>query len=127
MPTSGALPEQHRERTGSNALEDVQPVHAIEQVDQAPVVDRYVVALDARYAAGGRRLVPGDFPRRVGIGEIDDAQSVRKPGDGDFGAGDFFARLVAAGERGARRAVLGFDLKAAERHWMFFVSDVDHP
>ena len=53
--------------------------------------------------------------RRVRIGDVDDLQAVRKPGDRNFGAADVLAELMQAGVVVLRRAVFLGDLEARER------------
>jgi hypothetical protein len=71
----------------------VQTARAVDEVDQAAVVVADVVALHsfgALWHVGHERR---DLAGRVRIGDVDDAQPVREPGDRNFGTADFLARL----------------------------------
>src|SRR5215468_8621246 len=111
----------------SNPLQNVQTARAVDEVDQAAVVVADVIALDARRPCGHRRHERCGLARGVRIGDVDDSQAMRKPGDGDFRAAHLFAKLVQAGVVLFRRAVLLSDLEARERNRTRFVGDVDDP
>jgi hypothetical protein len=51
----------------------------------------------------------------MGVLDVDDAQPPSEPRHRDFRAGHVLCWLVAAGERGLRRAVDDVDLEAPER------------
>src|SRR5258705_13242873 len=83
--------------SSTDALEYVQAAHAVEEIDQSAIVHGDVVALHAVGPRRHVRHVMRHLPQRVRARDVDDAQSVREPGDRDLGAGHFLARLVAAG------------------------------
>src|SRR5215471_13482919 len=111
----------------SNPLQNVQTARAVDEVDQAAVVVADVIALDARRPCGHRRHERCGLARGVRIGDVDDSQAMRKPGNGNFRAAHLFAKLVQTGVVLLQRAILLFDLEARERNRTCFVGDVDDP
>src|SRR3989442_1303485 len=120
------LPDASTPAPPSHALEDVQPAPAVDEIEEPAVVHAHVVAGNARRALGHRRQKVPDLARRVRVGDVHDAQAAREPGHGNLGAGDRFARLMAARELGLRRAV-GVYLEAREGHGLALVGDVHEP
>src|SRR5215468_3667203 len=124
---SRSAASSHDRAPPSNPLQNVQTARAVDEVDQAAVVVADVVALDARRPCGHRRHERCGLARGVRIGDVDNSQAMRKPGDGNFRAAHLFAKLVQTGVVLFRRPVLLFDLEARERNRTRFVGDVDDP
>src|SRR6202045_2127663 len=61
------------------------------------------------------------------VGDIDDAKTMRKPGDRNLGAGDFLAKLMHAGVIELRRTVLLRHLETGKWDRLTFVWDIDDP
>src|SRR5712691_9582794 len=78
-----------------HALEDRQASVAIDQVDQASMVNVDVVAADALGPRRHVRQPPGGLLHRQGIGDIDHPEPVGEPGGGNLVAGDGFDGLMA--------------------------------
>src|SRR5262249_35727095 len=70
----------------SRPLENVQAARAVDQIDQPAVVEAHVVALHALGAGRNVRHERGDLARGMWVGDIDDAQAMREPGDRNLGA-----------------------------------------
>ena len=78
--------------------------------------------------AGGRLgQEVGDLARRVGIGDVHDAEPVGEPGHWDLRARHPLAGLVAAGELGLRVAVHPRNLEGGDGYRMALVGDVHQP
>src|SRR5882724_5836867 len=108
------------------AFDDVQAAVAVDEIHEAARVVADVVAADA--AATGRvGNERRDLARRVRVGDVDDAQAVREPRDGNLRAAYLLARLVSARELRLRRAVDAVDLEAGERCRARLVRDVHEP
>src|SRR6266436_3523880 len=78
-----------------HALEDRQASVAIDQVDQASMVNVDVVAADALGPCRHVRHPPGGLLHLQGIGDIDHPEPVGEPGGGDLVADDGFDGLMA--------------------------------
>src|SRR6202043_2356108 len=76
------------------SLENVQAARAVDQVDQAAVVEVYVISLHRPCARRNVRHERGDLARRMRVGDIDDAKAMREPGNWDLGAADLLAELM---------------------------------
>ncbi len=61
------------------------------------------------------------------IGDVDDLQTAREPGDGNLGAANLLTELMEPGVVSFRRAVFLLDLEAGERYRPRLVGDVDQP
>src|SRR5262249_45129569 len=94
---------------------------------QTPVVEAHIVALDALGAGRDVRHERGDFLRRMRICDVNDAQSVRKPRNWNFGAADLLAELMQPSVVLLWRAVFLGHLKTGEGDWPCFIGDVDQP
>src|SRR5215469_10051736 len=81
---------QHR------GLDDVDAALAIDQVAEPALVDGDVVGGGELEALRGIRLVEGDFARLEGIGDVEDAQALREPGEGNDAAFEALGWLVTA-------------------------------
>src|ERR1051325_9914924 len=90
----------------SRPLDDRHSAQPVDQVDQSAIVDRDVVARHA--LAAGRHVghEVRDLARRVRVLHVDDAQTLREPGERDLGAGHLLARLVAGGPHLVRALAL---------------------
>src|SRR5919108_4538550 len=111
------------------SLDDVDAALPVDQIAEAAIVDRHVVRRREFEALRRIRFVEADLARRVGIGDIEQTQSLGEPGKRDDGALEPFRRLVAAHHRGLRRAVLvqPLDLPGRDRHRALLVGDVVDP
>src|ERR1700687_1761876 len=66
-------------------LHDREPAQTVDQIDQPARIDGHVVALHAVAACGDIGHEMRDLARRMGIGDVDDAQAVGEPGEWDLG------------------------------------------
>ncbi len=87
---------------------------AVDEVDQALIVKTDIIALDA--VGAGRHIghERGDFARRVRICDVDDPESMGKPGDWDFRTADIFAELMQSRIVLAKRPILFGYLETGE-------------
>src|SRR5262245_47852488 len=134
MPTryssfSGNLESKSRKvlLTGSGALEDVQAAASVDQIEQSTPIAANVVAAHALFTLRSGRQEGRHLARSVRIGDVDEPKAVGEPRHGDLGAGDFLARLMAAGERRLRGAVHARYLEAREGYRTRLVGDVHQP
>src|SRR5262249_61348365 len=86
-------------------LDDVDAAHAVDEIDQSAVVDGDVVRGQARPGLGWVGQVMPDLARSEGIGDVDEAQTLREPGERDHGAAEALRRLMTAAHRRLRAAV----------------------
>ena len=75
------------------------------------LIHRLVITLHPRTPRRHVGHEVGDFFRCMRFGDVDDAQAVGEPRYGNFGAGDDFTRLMAAGHRRLRRVGHIFQLE----------------
>src|SRR5713226_9585127 len=71
-----------RDRCCLNPLQYVQTAAPIDHVQEAPAVHLHVVARDAGMAGGRLGQEVGDLARRVGIGDVHDAEPVANQATG---------------------------------------------
>src|SRR5216683_100111 len=110
-----------------HALEDRQASVAIDQVDQASMVNVDVVAADALGPCRHVRHPPGGLLHRQGIGDIDHPEPVGEPGGGNLVADDGFDGLMAGRHQWRLDPDQVRQLKAADRYRTGLVGDVHHP
>ena len=72
-----ALPSQHAR------LDDVDAVDPVDEIDEAAIVHGHVVGRCHIRARRRVRQVMADLARREGIGDVDEPQPLREPGEGD--------------------------------------------
>src|SRR5215475_9339490 len=96
---------------GSGALHDGEAAPAIDQVNQAARIDGDIVARDPIRSRRGIGNERGHLAHGARIADVDDAQTVRKPGARDLSAGDLFYRLVTGGHGWLRLALDAIDLE----------------
>src|SRR5438046_949099 len=95
-----------RSREGSAVeFQHVEPDPAIDDVEQAPFIERHVVALRCGAAAGRLRNEMADLARAERVGDIYDAQAAREPDRIHDRARDALAKLVCAEARRAGAAI----------------------
>src|SRR5262249_43079523 len=101
--------------------------HAIDEENEPALVHEHVVA--RRPLCAGCRIghEMRDLARRLWAADIDDAQTVRKPGSWNLGAGDLLDRLMAGSGLRLRRAVERLDLESRNRHRPRLHGDIDDP
>ena len=67
-------------------FDDVDAVHAIDEIDEPAIVDRHVVGRRPLRAGGRIGQEMTDLLRRERIGEVDQPQPLREPGERNDGA-----------------------------------------
>jgi len=106
------------------ALEDIQAIVAINDVEQTITVVEDIVTLSRTITLGRIRNKISHFLRAIRICNIHEAQTAAKPGNPKDGIVDLLLRLMAAEspraifDRGLGHDVIGY------RYWVPLVSDV---
>src|SRR5260370_6549333 len=113
--------------SGLRAFENVESACAIDQIDQSPIIEANVIALHALCPRRNVRHEGGDLTRRVRVGDIDDAKTVREPSYRNLGAADLLTELMEPGVIRFLRPVLLGDLETGEGDRARFVGDVHDP
>src|SRR5207249_885875 len=96
------------------SFENVQAACAVDQINQAAVVEAHVIALHPLGVGSNVRHEGGYFTRRVRVRDIDNAQAMREPSHRDFRAANFLAELMHAGIVVRRCSVLFRTLETRE-------------
>src|SRR5215471_7576238 len=110
-----------------SSFENVQPACAVDQVNQAAVVEAHVIALHSRCAGRNVRHEGSYFTRRVRVRDIDDAKAMREPSHRNFRAANLLAELMHTGIVALRRSVLFCHLETGEGNRLRFIGYIDDP
>src|SRR6476660_3074494 len=84
---------------------DVDAIDAVDEIDEAATVYGDVIRRWPVGAGRGIRHEMPDLPRCVRIGEVDNAEPLREPGERHDGVGEALGWLMATRHRGLRRPV----------------------
>src|SRR5262249_52505101 len=110
-------------------FDDVDAANAVDEVDQAAIVDGHVVGRRALLAGSRIGQEMADLPGSERIGDVDEAEPLGEPGERDDGAAEAFRRLVAPAHRRLRAAidVEPGHLEGRDRHRQLLDRDVVDP
>src|SRR5262249_16038744 len=109
------------------AFQYLQTIQPVDQIQQAIVGAKNIVALDRLLTAAGFGHVVTDLCRKMRIADVDDAKAAAEPGDKHLVVVDLLGGLVRAVLMARFDTVTFRSVKGRDRHWSGLIRDIDHP